>query len=60
MRFIQIITALICACLLCISVSAEELPEQNDLPETDLKAAPVLLIDNAHIYENMQQSYAQG
>lgn len=60
MRFFQIITALICACLLCISVSAEEVPEQTGLPETTPKSAPVLLIDNAHIYEHMQQSYAQG
>ncbi len=60
MRFFQIITALICACLLCIPVSAEELPEQTGLPETTPKSAPVLLIDNAHIYEHMQQSYAQG
>lgn len=60
MRFFQIITALICACLLCISVSAEKVPEQTGLPETTPESAPVLLIDNAHIYEHMQQSYAQG
>lgn len=60
MRFFQFITALICACLLCISVAAEELPEQTDKPEAAPKSAPVLLIDNAHIYEHMQQSYAQG
>ncbi len=60
MSYFQIITALICACLLCISVSAEEVPEQTGLPETTPKSAPVLLIDNAHIYEHMQQSYAQG
>lgn len=60
MRFFQIITALICACLLCIPVSAEELPEQTDKPEAAAKSAPVLLIDNAHIYEHMRQSYAQG
>ena len=60
MRFIQMIAALICACLLCIPVSAEDLPEQTDLPESVPASAPVLLIDNAHIYANMQQSYAQG
>ena len=60
MRFIQMIAALICACLLCIPVSAEDLPEQTDLQESVPASAPVLLIDNAHIYANMQQSYAQG
>ena len=60
MRFLQLITALICVCLLCIPVSAETMTEQTDLPETVIKSAPVLLIDNAHMYEYMQQSYSQG
>ena len=34
MRFFQIIAALICAFLLCIPVSADDLPEQTEKPET--------------------------
>ncbi len=60
-KLISILSALICACLLCIGVSAEELPVQTDIPEIAPKEeTPVLLIDNMNVYENMQQSYAQG
>ncbi|HAM68491.1 MAG TPA: hypothetical protein DCP68_02605 [Ruminococcus sp.] len=60
MKLISILTALICACLLAFPVYADDVPEQTDLQDAVAKAAPVLLIDNAHIYTNMQQSYAQG
>ena len=60
MKLISILTALIFSCLLGFSVCAEESSEESSLPEIIQKSAPVLLIDNAHIYEHMQQSYAQG
>ena len=60
MKLISILTALICLCLLGFSVYADDVPEQTDIPEINTKSAPVLLIDNAHQYANMQQSYAQG
>ena len=60
MKLISILTTLICACLLAFPVYAVDVPEQTDIPETVAKAATVLLIDNAHKYANMQQSYAQG
>lgn len=58
MKLLHILIEMICACcLFCIPVSAEELPEQT---ESIPKSAPVILIDNAHIYEHMMQSYTQG
>ncbi len=64
MKLLSIFAALICACcLLCISVSATEFPEQTDessQTEHIEHTTPTLMIDNTHIYEHMQQSYAQG
>lgn len=60
MKLIPILTALICTILLGISVYAEDEPVQTGVREDIPKSAPVLLIDNAHIYEHMQRSYAQG
>ena len=56
MKLISILTALIFSCLLGFSVYAEESSEESSLPEIIQKSAPVLLIDNAHIYEHMQQT----
>lgn len=60
MKIITLLTAFICACTLGITAFAEELPAETEIPEIIQKAAPALQIDNAHIYEHMQQSYAQG
>lgn len=60
MKIIPILTAFICACTLGITAFAEELPAETEIPEIVPKAAPVLQIDNSHIYEFMEQSYAQG
>ncbi len=60
MKLLPVLTVLISACLLGFSVSAEESPAQTDIPQSVSKSAPVLLIDNAHTYPDMPQSYAQG
>ena len=60
MKLLSILSALICACLLGISVSADTLPERTAEPEPILRSASPLLIDNAHVYAHMQQSYSQG
>ena len=58
MKLLHILIAMICACcLLCIPVSAEEMPEHT---ENISEATPIILIDNTHIYEHMMQSYSQG
>lgn len=59
MRLTHALTALLCAGLLCITAAAEALPDDTVLPDIP-SAAPVIQIENAHIYENMNQSYAQG
>ncbi len=60
-KLIAILSVLFCTYFLCFTVSAEDLPVETEPPAvTESAEAPVLLLDNATIYENMLQSYAQG
>ena len=99
MKLIRLLSALLCAGMLCVPVSAEELTvsaemretaettictetaeiiemtavtapltdtETKNLPESqkdadnEMPSAPVIRIDNSHVYDHMKQSYAKG
>ncbi len=57
MKLIQLISPLLAMMMMTVPASAKELADEPELPMPD---APVLAIDNARTYENMQQSYAAG
>lgn len=59
MKLPRILTALLCAGLLCMPAAADSLTDAPDPPEIT-PAVPAIQIQNTHIYEHMQQSYAQG
>ena len=60
MKLLHILATAVCFGAFLMPVSAETVPEQPVQAKQPDDSAPVLQIDDAHIYDHMQQSYAQG